>query len=110
MKRILAACVAVSLGSCPCFAASPKIEGMVNTFKAVSADAGKLKTFCEMTKVMDAMGDKQDAAAEAKIQAYIKQLGSDFETAWNATNDIDAETPDGKEVNAALDDLSGKCS
>ena len=31
-----------------------------------------------MTKVMDAMGEKQDAAAEAKIQGFMKQLGADF--------------------------------
>jgi hypothetical protein len=64
MKRILVTCVAVSLGAASCFAASPKIEEIVKTFKAVSADAGKLKIFCEMTKAMDAMADKQDTAIQ----------------------------------------------
>jgi hypothetical protein len=110
MKRVLVLCVAVSLGSCPCFAASPKIEAMIKTFNAVGADSAKLKIFCDMTKTMDAMGDKEDAAAEAKVQGYIKQLGSDFETAWSASNDVDAETPDGKAINTALDTLTGKCT
>jgi hypothetical protein len=110
MKRILVTCMAVSLGACPGFAASPKIDAAVKTFKAVSADAGKLKTYCAMTKVMDAMGDKQDAAAEAKIQGFLKQLGSEFETAWNASNDVDEKSADGKAINAALDDLTGKCT
>jgi hypothetical protein len=110
MKRMVVACIAVSLSACPGFAASAKIETAVKTFKAVSADAGKLKIFCDMTKVMDAMGDKQDAAAEAKVQGYIKQLGSDFESAWNASNDVDEKTADGKAISAALDDLSSKCT
>jgi hypothetical protein len=110
MKRILVTCIAVSLGAGPGFAASAKIEAAVKTFQAVSADAGKLKTFCEMTKVMDAMGDKQDSAAEAKIQGYIKQLGSDFETAWTVSNDVDENSADGKAINAALDALTGKCT
>ena len=109
MKRFLVTCVAVLLGAGPCFAASPKIEAAIKTLKAVGADAGKLKIYCEMTKAMDAMGEKQDAAAEAKIQGYVKQLGAEFETAWNVISDVDMETPDGKAITAALDGVEGKC-
>jgi hypothetical protein len=109
MNRFLVTCVAVSLCTRPCFAASPKIEEVIKTFNAVSADAAKLEIFCEMTKVMDAMGEKQDTSAEAKIQGYVKQLGTEFETAWNAISDVDAETPDGSAITAALDDVAGKC-
>jgi hypothetical protein len=59
---------------------------------------------------MDAMGEKQDAAAEAKIEGFMKQLGSEFETAWNVGNDLNENSPDGKAFNAGLDELSGKCS
>src|ERR1700680_2691283 len=110
MKRILVTCIAVLLGACPCFAASPNVEAAVKTFSAVGADAGKLQIFCEMTKAIDAMGDKQDAAAEAKIQGYIKQLGTDFEAAWNTGDDADESTPDGAALRAAVDDLAGKCT
>ena len=109
MKRILVACVAVSVCAGPCFAASPTIEAMIKTFQAVSTDAAKLKIFCEMKKVMDARGDRQDPAADAKIQVYFKQLGTDFQTAWVGSDDDDAGTPDGKGLNAALDNLTGKC-
>jgi hypothetical protein len=110
MNRFLTTCVALSLGICPCFAASPKIEEVIKTFNAVGSDAAKLKIFCEMTKAMDAMGDKQDAADDAKIQGYVKQLGTEFESAWDASSEVDAETPDGRAIGAALDDLSGKCT
>jgi len=110
MKRFAFAAVAVCLAAAPAFAASPKVDAAVKTLKAVSADPAKLKTFCDMSKVMNAMGEKQDAAAEAKIDGFMKQLGTEFETAWNLGNDLNENSPDGKAYGAALDDLSGKCS
>jgi hypothetical protein len=109
MKRIVLAGVIACLGSYGALAASPKIESAVKTFKAVAADPGRLKTFCEMTRAMDAIGDKEDAAAEAKIDGLMKQLGPDFDAAWNAADDLDDNSEDGKAYGAAMDDLAGKC-
>jgi opacity protein-like surface antigen len=43
MKRIVVAAVAVCLAAAPAFAASPKVDAAIKTFKAVSADPAKLK-------------------------------------------------------------------
>jgi|SoimicmetaTmtLAB_FD_contig_31_19265724_length_524_multi_1_in_0_out_0_1 hypothetical protein len=110
MKRVVFAAVAVCLAAAPVLAASPKIDAAVKTLKAVSADPAKLKIFCDMSKVMDAAGEKADAAADAKIAGYMKQLGPDFETAWNAAEGLNETSADGKAYNGALDDLAGKCS
>lgn len=110
MKRALVVCAALCLAAQPALAASPKIDSAVKTFKAVAADPGKLRTFCEMSKVMDAMGDKDDPAGEAKIDGFMKQLGKDFEQAWGAGEGVDENSADGKALNAALDELSGKCT
>lgn len=110
MNRVLVACAAICLLAQPALAASPKIDAAVKTFKAVGANPAKLKTFCEMTKVMDAMGDKEDKAAEAKITGYMKELGADFETAWNAGEGVQENSPDAKALDAALDELAGKCT
>lgn len=110
MSRVLAACVAVCLAASPVLAASPKIESAVNVFKAVAADANKLKTFCAMAKVMDAAGEKEDPKLDAQIEGFMKQLGPEFVTAWSAAEDLDENSADGKVYNAAVDDLSGKCS
>jgi len=107
--RVLAACVALSLTIHPALAADPKIDAAVKTFKAVAADAGKLKTFCTMMKAMDAAGEKPTAAAQAQIDGYTKQLGPDFVAAWSAGESVNENSPDGKAWNDALDDLSGKC-
>jgi hypothetical protein len=114
MKRFVLAGVFTSLAVClaahGALAASPKIEAAVKTFKGVTADPAKLKTFCEMTKAMDALGDKDDAAAEAQITSMMKQLGPDFEVAWNAADDLDENSEDGKAYGAAIDELAGKCT
>jgi hypothetical protein len=109
MIRILVACAALGLAAAPVLAASPKVEAAVKTFNEIAADSGKLKTYCDMTKAMDALGDKEDAAAEAKIDGYMKQLGPNFETAWNSGEGLDDTTADGKAFGDALDKLSAKC-
>jgi hypothetical protein len=110
MSRVLIACVAACLVVSPALAANPKVEAAAKVFKDVAADAGKLKTFCDMSKAMEQAGEKENPALDAKIAAYMKQLGADFETAWNTADGLDENSADGKVYNAALDDLSGKCS
>jgi hypothetical protein len=110
MKRIALAAAAVCLAFAPAHAAAPKIEAAVKVFKAVAADPAKLKVFCDMSKAMDAMGEKENPAAEKQIEGYMKQLGPDFETAWTAGDGVDENSADGKALNAALDELAGKCS
>lgn len=109
MNRVLAACALVLVAASPALAASPKIDAAVKTFGAVAADAGKLKTFCDMTKAMDAAGEKEDPKIDAQIDGYMKQLGKDFETAWNAAEGLDDNSADGKAYNAAIDNLATKC-
>lgn len=110
MKKVTFAGLALCLLAVPGFAASPKIDAAVKVFKTLAGDATKLKAFCDMTKAMDEAGDKPSPAADAKINGYMKQLGADFETAWNAADGLDDNSADGKAYNAALDDLAGKCS
>ncbi len=113
MKTILAACAVCGLLASPALAANPTIEAAIKTFDAVAADAGKLKIYCDMAKLSDGAGDDaDDSKAEAldkQMQDYMKQLGSDFETAYEAGADLDPESEDGKAYDAALDKLDGKC-
>lgn len=110
MKRVTSAGLTLCLLAVPALAASPKIDAAVKTFQAVGGNPGKLKTFCDMTKAMDAAGEKSTPEADAKIEGFMKQLGADFETAWNAVEGVDDNSADGKAYNTALDDLAGKCS
>jgi hypothetical protein len=109
MRRALIACVAVGLCAGPVLAASPQVETAVKVFQGVGADPAKLKSYCEMTKAMDGAGETPDAATEAKIEGYMKQLGPSFETAWNAGENVEENSPDGQAYGAALDALFEKC-
>jgi hypothetical protein len=110
MRRALLGSAVVCLTSLAALAADNKIDSALATFKSVEGDAGKLKIFCEMSAVMDKAGDNPDAAAQAQIDGFIKQLGPEFETAWDAGDDIDENSADGKKLDAALDALGNKCS
>jgi len=110
MKRIVVACVAAGLGAMVALAASPQIEAAIKTLGAVGADAGRLKAFCALNKAMQALGENDDPAAETQIDGLLKQLGGDFETAWNAGDDLDESSADAKEFYDALDALEDKCS
>jgi len=110
MTRPLLVSAALCLSALTALAADSKVDSAVTTFKSVEGDAGKLKIFCEMTATMDKAGDNPDAAADAKIDGFMKQLGPDFATAWNAGEGIDENSADGKKLDAALDELGNKCS
>lgn len=110
MKRLLIAALAAVLAAQGASAASPKIESAITTFKQLAGDPAKVKLFCDMVQTMDAMGDKEDAAAEAKVTDMMKQLGPAFEAAWNAADDLDENSADGQAYSNAMDELTSKCS
>ncbi len=111
MLRALISCVSLCLLSVAASATTDaEVDAAINVLKQTEADASKLSTYCEMTKTMSAAGDKGDAATDAKIGGYLKQLGPDFETAWNTGESVDENSADGKAFGAALDELARKCS
>ena len=107
--RIVISVAAMCLGACAAMAASPKIEAAVKTFRAVAADPAKLKIFCAMNAALEAAAEKKDKAAAVADHAIMKQLGPEFESAWNAGEDVDDDSPDGKVFVSALDELTDKC-
>ena len=109
MTRPFLISAALCLTAITALAAESKIDSAVTTFKSVEGDAGKLKIFCEMTAAMDKAGDNPDAAADAQIDGFMKQLGPEFTTAWNAGEGVDENSADGKKLDAALDELGNKC-
>jgi hypothetical protein len=108
MKRAFIVGFAMCLGYAV-WAASPEVESAVTTLKATAADAGKLKTFCAMSKAMDDAAEKANKETEDKIDGLMKQLGADFEKAWTVGNNLDDKSEDGKVYFTAVDDLAAKC-
>src|SRR5262245_31936776 len=109
MKRILMAYMAVALGASAVLAASPNVEAAIRAIQSVGADAGKLKLFCALNDVLQTAGEKDDPALEKQADDIIKQLGPDFEAAWDLGNELDEDSADGMEFFAAVDTLAEKC-
>jgi len=65
--------------------ADPKIDSAITVFKKTQTEAEQLKTFCAMSKAMEAAAGNEDAATMAEADGYLKQLGPDFESAWKTS-------------------------
>jgi hypothetical protein len=118
MPRTLLTCAVLCLTAVAASAADPKVDSAISVFQQVGNDQGKLTIYCEMSDVAEPEGDeepaaadneKEDPAVEAKIDGYLKQLGPDFEAAWDTSEETDENSADGKLLSAALDALGDKC-
>jgi hypothetical protein len=118
MNRIFVACAAVALGAGVAAAASPEVDKAIKTIQSVGA--AKMQPFCDLVDTLDdadekaekagaAAADKEDPAVEQQVDALLTQLGADFEAAWDAGEELDENSADGKEYAAAVDALADKC-
>ena len=112
MKRnlMVALVAAVGLGAPLVMAASPPVAEAIKTLQTVGNDPARLKIYCDIQQAAEALGDKEDPAAEEKIDAMTKQLGPDFEKAFAVMEDLDENSADAKEFYEAFDQLDTKCT
>jgi hypothetical protein len=108
--RVLASAISVCLVIAPAVAASPRVDAAVTVFQAAGSDAKRLKTFCEMIQIDEKLAEKEAPALQAQLDKLLDQLGADFKDAWNAVEDIDENSADGKALSSAFDQLEKKCS
>ena len=112
MNKLLAACALCGLFAGPVLAANAAVDTAVKTFDAVGNDAAKLKVYCEMSKVMSSADAEDDSKAEEldkKMDGFMKDLGPEFQSAFEAGADLDPESADGKTYDAGMDKLDEKC-
>jgi len=94
----------------PTLAASPEAESALSVLRAVGADANKLKAFCELMKLDEKLEEgKQDQDLEGQANKLVDQLGADFKVAWATIEDTDEDSPDGRALSAAIDQLEDRC-
>lgn len=112
MKKFLAACALCGLFASPVLAANAAVDSAVKTFEGVGGDPAKLKIYCEMSKAMSSADAEDDSKAEEldkQMDGFMKQLGPEFQAAFEAGADLDPESDDGKAYDAAMDKLDDKC-
>ena len=105
----LLACAALMLAAGAAPAASPQVDTAIKAIEAVGSDAGKLKLFCELNKLLQEAGDKEDAETQKQIEDLITRIGADFGAAWDVGDELDENSPDGQAFYAAVDTLAEKC-
>jgi hypothetical protein len=113
MKKILAAIAVCGFFVAPAFAVGESVEQAIKTFDALAANEGKFKTYCEINNVMSTASDDDDEAKtealDKQVQALMKELGPEFETAFESGADLDPDSEDGKAYDAAIDKLDTAC-
>jgi hypothetical protein len=113
MKKVLAAIAMCGLLVAPAFAVSDNVATAIKTIEQVGNDPAKLKTYCDMSKLMSSAEDIEDESKaeelDAKMDDYMKQLGDQFESAFEVGADLEPESEDGKAFDAAFDALDDKC-
>jgi hypothetical protein len=111
MKRILTigigACAALVVGIAN--APAQTIDEAVKIIESVGGDAEKLKQFCELNKLVESAGEKEDAATEKQIEDAVEKLGGDFAAAWEAGEKADEKSADAKKFQDAVAALAEKC-
>jgi hypothetical protein len=112
MKRILmvgiGACAALVIGVTNVPAQT--MDEAVKIIESVGADAEQLKKFCELNKLVESAGEKEDPATEKQIEDAVESLGGNFAAAWEAGEKADEKSADGKKFFDAVAALSEKCS
>jgi len=106
MKRALfavACCLAVS----PVQAAGVDAATITKSIDAATADPVKAKAYCDLAAKFDEVGDdeKKAEAAGSEIDAYFQTLGAEFEAAWDAGQNAEETSPEGKAFDAAMTKL-----
>ena len=107
--RALPVVTMLLLVATPTLSASPKVEDAIKVLQAVGTDANKLKAFCELMKLDEKLEGKEDAVLERQVDKLLDQLGADFKAAWTTIEDTDEQSPDGRALSAAVDQLEDKC-
>jgi hypothetical protein len=112
VKKISLIALAVCLAAPSAHAATVDAATITKSIEQASSDPAKVKAYCDLSKKMKEIGedDKKAEAAGNEIDGYFKALGADFEAAWNAGQDVDEKSAEGKAFDEAMTKFDAKCT
>lgn len=92
------------------------VEDIKKLTAKIEADAGQMKSYCEMSKLYAQAfeaGEKKDEKKadelSKKADELGKSLGGDYEKVMEALQEVDPESEEGKKLVAAFEPLDKKC-
>jgi hypothetical protein len=94
----------------------PTKEAAQKVVAAISADKGKLQVYCDLAKLNDQMAQadqKKDTktleSLGAKADELSEKLGPDYVNLMDGLEQLDENSPVGKDIAAAFDPLDKQC-
>jgi len=111
MQRLLPLALGLCILTSPVCAASARVELAISALAKLEKDAAKLTEFCRLNAQYAAAGEDEakNEAADRDMESFLKGLGREYVIAWQLGEELDAETEDGKALNAAFDSVESKC-
>ena len=111
MIRIPAFFIACCLAIPAVHAAPVDAAAITKSISAAVSDPAKVKAYCAMSKKFEEIGedDKKAEAAGDEIEGYFKVLGSEFESAWDAGQNSEETSAEGKAFDEAMTKLDAAC-
>ena len=113
LKRVVAISV---LAVTPAAAQGPTKADAHKVVQSINSDKGKLQTYCDISKLsqqMVAADERKDTKAlqvlGPKLGALADKLGSDYVKLMDGLDQVDENSPEGKEIAAAFDQLGKQC-
>jgi hypothetical protein len=109
--RSIFSALALALVISPAYAAGPDAATITKSIEAVAADPVKAKAYCDMAAKFEEIGDdeKKAEAAGDEIDGYFKTLGPEFEAAWDAGQNAEENSAEGKAFDEAMAKLDASC-
>jgi hypothetical protein len=118
LKSIVAALVIAALPLCAQAQKSMKVTkaDAQKVVKIISADKAKTQIYCDMAKLgeqIEQADQKKDSKKvdelSAKMEEMSQKLGPEYIALMDGLQDMDANSPTGKDIAAALDGLDALC-
>lgn len=112
LKKFAVLALALSLAAPAAIAAPLSADAITKALDQTAADSAKLKTYCDMGKRMDEIGDDEQkaTAAEAEIEGYFKALGPEFQAVWDTGREVKDDSAEAKALEDGLSKLDDKCA
>jgi hypothetical protein len=120
LKFIVAVLAIAAIPTCALAQGAPPKATKADAQKVVnmiSSDKAKTKTYCDIAKLGDQIGEADAKKDTKKVDELSKQmddmgakLGPEYIALMDSLQDVDPASKDGKEIGAVLDGLDKLCA
>ena len=97
-------------------APKPTVADVQKLVQMISGDKAKLKAYCDISKLQEQMekaeektDEKAIEALNAKADSLAEQIGQEYMKVMDGLEEVDANSAEGKQFEAAFNSLDKQC-